>query len=202
MDIGQIAATVYTLGFFGVIGSQAVRVGRRIGYSPITIFSSGTPLEIARVLLVWSYPPMTMVAAWHADVAVFEPISSIARVEIYGLVLLGMGLLLFPVACVNLGDSWRIGLDPRRSVELVTSGIYRWIRHPIYTAFTLMYFGVFLALPTALTALGAVLGITVFTRRAFLEERFLVGQFGDRYRAYMKDTGRLFPRLWMSLNDR
>jgi protein-S-isoprenylcysteine O-methyltransferase Ste14 len=79
---------------------------------------------------------------------------------------------------------------------LITSGPYRFIRHPIYTAFLLILGSTLLISANwliGLTWLGMTL-IEVISRIGF-EENLMLEYFGDRYREYMKTTGRLLPRL-------
>jgi protein-S-isoprenylcysteine O-methyltransferase Ste14 len=83
----------------------------------------------------------------------------------------------------------------RRDHTLVTTGPYRWIRHPFYSSIALA------VVANSLTAANWFLFITgslVFTLlvvRCGREEENLVCRFGDRYRRYMDQTGRFFPRL-------
>ncbi len=80
--------------------------------------------------------------------------------------------------------------------ELVTSGPYRWVRHPLYTAGTLLLASCSLLtaswLIAALTALAVVLISALVMPR---EERALVAKFGDRYRQYQQQTGRWLPKI-------
>jgi len=81
--------------------------------------------------------------------------------------------------------------------QLITGGPYRWMRHPMYTA--LLAVALAWTLLSASLLIGALwLGtmIGLFFTRMPREEAMLLAQFGDDYRAYMKRTGRLLPRLW------
>jgi protein-S-isoprenylcysteine O-methyltransferase Ste14 len=80
--------------------------------------------------------------------------------------------------------------------ELVTSGPYRWVRHPLYTTALAMFLSVGLLQASWIVLLFsavAALLIRLFVIPA--EERQLLAKFGDRYRAYMQRTGRLLPRV-------
>ena len=113
---------------------------------------------------------------------------------------LGVGLGIF---CV-LGIYWLFssigsGITPtsatRQQHQLVTSGPYRWVRHPLYTVGSSMFiaFGM-MADNWFIAALGvlAFIGMAIRTPK---EEANLIEKFGDEYREYMKRTGRFFPRL-------
>ena len=83
----------------------------------------------------------------------------------------------------------------RTDHELVTSGPYRWIRHPLYTFAMLFWIGICLVAANWLLMLllaTAFLGVLL---RTPLEEQRLIDEFGDDYRAYIEQTGRYWPRV-------
>lgn len=80
--------------------------------------------------------------------------------------------------------------------ELVRSGPYRLVRHPIYTAMLGLYAGTALVSGElhALLALGIV--VAAYVRKTSLEERTLGELFGTDYQAYRRDTWALLPGLF------
>jgi protein-S-isoprenylcysteine O-methyltransferase Ste14 len=111
-----------------------------------------------------------------------------------GIALLGFALL--QGAQDTLGKNWS---DTPRMIQeqsLITSGPYQFIRHPIYTAFLLILGSTLLISANWLIGL-AWLGMTVLevASRIDFEENLMLEYFGDPYREYMKQTGRLLPRL-------
>jgi protein-S-isoprenylcysteine O-methyltransferase Ste14 len=95
-----------------------------------------------------------------------------------------------------LGENWSGVLEIRKGHALVTKGPYRFVRHPMYTAFFLIGIGVSLLSANWLVAvsyLGPCAGI--YLVRVPSEEEMMLEQFGDAYREYMQRTGRLIPRL-------
>ena len=84
----------------------------------------------------------------------------------------------------------------KKTHELVTSGPYRWVRHPLYAVFPLMSIAISLLAANwfigGMTLLALVMIVLVVIPK---EEANLIEAFGDEYRAYMKRTGRLLPRL-------
>jgi protein-S-isoprenylcysteine O-methyltransferase Ste14 len=111
-----------------------------------------------------------------------------------GVALLGFCLLQW--AQITLGRNWS---DTPRLMEeqtLTTNGPYRWIRHPIYTAF-LLIFGATLLISANWFIGGlwiAATALNIFTRIEF-EEAAMASRFGDDYLAYIQTTGRLLPRI-------
>jgi len=83
----------------------------------------------------------------------------------------------------------------RKEHQLITSGPYRWVRHPLYTVGSSMFiaFGM-MADNWFIAALGvlAFIGMAIRTPK---EEANLIEKFGDEYQEYMKHTGRFFPKL-------
>jgi protein-S-isoprenylcysteine O-methyltransferase Ste14 len=111
-----------------------------------------------------------------------------------GIALLGFALLQW--SQTTLGKNWSDTPRMIKEQSLVTSGPYRLIRHPIYTAFVLILGSTLLISANWLIGL-AWLGMTILelVSRIRFEEGLMLEYFGDQYREYMKRTGRLLPKL-------
>jgi protein-S-isoprenylcysteine O-methyltransferase Ste14 len=96
---------------------------------------------------------------------------------------------------VIMGNAWRIGIDRKEKNELVTTGPYRWIRHPIYAFQTVMLLGGVLLVPTICSGFIVVLHLIFVFIKARDEEAYLVTVHGEAYRDLMARTGRLLPKL-------
>ena len=80
--------------------------------------------------------------------------------------------------------------------KLVTTGVYRYSRHPAYLAYLAMATGVFLVIPNVITlTLLAYTGIVTYGH-ALEEERKLAEMYGEEYERYRSEVGRFFPRPW------
>ncbi len=112
-----------------------------------------------------------------------------------GLFLGLIALLIFLWVLRSLGQNFSTTLTIHKNQTLVTWGPYRWVRHPMYTSFVLLWIG-FLFLSTnwfiGLTGILAFLWAIVI--RTPKEEQMMIDRFGDEYIAYMKHTGRYLPR--------
>ena len=84
---------------------------------------------------------------------------------------------------------------PRDNASLVMTGPYRWIRHPMYSFGGLLFLAFALLTSSWLIAVSGIVAFFMIALRTRLEERRLIEKFGDRYRNYMRRTGRYFPRL-------
>lgn len=97
----------------------------------------------------------------------------------------------------HLGDNITPTASVRREHRLVTTGPYRFIRHPLYTFGTLWWLGMSLVMASWFTALMTVLTFAAIARRVVCEEAALIERFGDDYRRYMARTPRYIPS-WRS----
>lgn len=113
-----------------------------------------------------------------------------------GTVSLVVGLWLLWRAHADLGRNWSDSLQLRQDHQLITGGIYKHIRHPIYAFGWLLGIAQTLLLPNWIVGLS---GLTSFASLYFLrvprEERMMLEEFGEVYQAYMQRTGRVIPRL-------
>jgi protein-S-isoprenylcysteine O-methyltransferase Ste14 len=107
-----------------------------------------------------------------------------------------LGFVLLQWAQQTLGRNWSDTPRMINEQSLITSGPYRFIRHPIYTAFLLILGSTLLISANWLIGL-AWIGMTVLevASRIDFEENLMLEYFGDQYRNYMKRTGRLLPKL-------
>ena len=106
-----------------------------------------------------------------------------------------VSLLLLVWVQQSLGKYWSTDLQLRKQHILVTSGPYRWVRHPMYTAIFTLLIAFSLLSANWLIVLPCIVGIIVVYARIGKEEAMMIEQFGGEYRDYMKRTGRLLPRL-------
>ncbi len=107
-------------------------------------------------------------------------------------------LWLFWRAHVDLGLNWSITLEMRKNHELVTNGVYRCVRHPMYTAIFLFAFAQGMLLSNWLAGWAGLITFSVlYLSRVRNEEKMMSEAFGDEYTAYAQRTGRLWPR-WNS----
>jgi protein-S-isoprenylcysteine O-methyltransferase Ste14 len=104
---------------------------------------------------------------------------------------------LFGLVAVHraLGRYWSWDLRIQEGHQLVTSGVYRRVRHPMYTTLIAHMAGLALLSASWLFLLLSAFRIVLFYRRIDREEAILIRHFGDQYRDYMNHTGRLFPRF-------
>ncbi len=96
----------------------------------------------------------------------------------------------------DLGRNWSVSLEIREEHELITGGVYRAIRHPMYASIWLWSLSQAMLLENWLAGGSALLTFApLYFSRAPREESMMCEFFGEEYRAYMRRTGRIFPRV-------
>lgn len=114
-----------------------------------------------------------------------------------GLVFAIASLVMFRLTHRALGRNWSISLELRQNHRLITEGVYRHMRHPMYTAFWLWAVAQALLLPNWFAGLAGIVGFgALFFGRIAREERMMMESFGDEYRAYMQRTYRVIPGVY------
>jgi protein-S-isoprenylcysteine O-methyltransferase Ste14 len=123
------------------------------------------------------------------------PLDSVA-IRAVGLLSACAGIALTVLAEFQMGDSWRVGVDPSETTALVEHGLYARIRNPIYSGMVLFAFGLTALAPSLLSVIASlvfVLGIQLQVRG--VEEPYLSERHRQSYTAYAKRAGRFLPRV-------
>ena len=116
--------------------------------------------------------------------------------RIIGVVLGIAALLWFIWVHQSLGNNLSVRLRIKDRQILVTDGPYRWIRHPMYSAFYLLHIAVFFLTANWFIGVTWLAGLTIIILlRISREEKMLLERFGDQYVSYMERTGRFVPRI-------
>lgn len=111
-----------------------------------------------------------------------------------GIAVCAFGIAIAIWARTHLGQNWGMPMSLREGHELVTTGPYAYVRHPIYTGILLAFVGSALVqwFPQVFLLLAF---FAYFVYAAKVEERSMIGQFPNEYPAYMKRTKMLVPFL-------
>jgi protein-S-isoprenylcysteine O-methyltransferase Ste14 len=139
------------------------------------------------VPLVWALTPALRFADY--------PLHPVALAA--GVLCLAAGLWLFARSHADLGTNWSITLEVREGHRLVTDGVYRTLRHPMYAALLLYALGQALVVPNWVAGPSyAVAMALLFALRLGPEERLMRDQFGSAYDDYRRRSKRLVPGVW------
>ncbi len=111
----------------------------------------------------------------------------------------GAGVLTV-VAQVQMGASWRIGVEAGERTDLVTDGLFARVRNPIFSGMLAFVVGLALLVPNLPAVLGAlVAAVTIQAHVRLVEEPNLLAVHGDAYRRWADGTGRFLPGLGRGL---
>jgi len=115
-------------------------------------------------------------------------------IQITGIVIAVIGIAATVYAQLDMGDSWRIGVDPSETTTLVRTGVFGWVRNPIFTAMITFGFGIVLVTPNPVAVAGFVLlVVTIELQVRVVEEPYLLTVHGEAYRDYLASVGRFLP---------
>jgi protein-S-isoprenylcysteine O-methyltransferase Ste14 len=147
--------------------------------------------------------------------AVFAPVLQLAGavsplrvldeswLNIAGIVVAVVGIGATVYAQLDMGDSWRIGVDPSETTTLVRSGVFGVVRNPIFTAMLVFGFGIAMVTPNLVAVIGfALLVVTIELQVRVVEEPYLATVHGDAYRDYLATVGRFLPGAGRSRTTR
>jgi protein-S-isoprenylcysteine O-methyltransferase Ste14 len=123
----------------------------------------------------------------------FVPERGAARISGIVLTFMGAGIAIWARYC--LGQYWSGRVTLKVDHQLIRSGPYAYVRHPLYSGLLLAMAGTAFVVGEWRAVLGVVLGVMEFSRKAAKEEALLASEFGDQYQEYRRQAGFLTPRF-------
>lgn len=111
-------------------------------------------------------------------------------VRYIGIVLVGIGTVVFITAMITMQDSWRAGIPSEEKLQIVTKGIYGVSRNPAFLGFDLTYIGACLAFGNVVLLVFSLVAIIMMHLQILEEERYMEKTFGVEYLSYKKRVGR------------
>ena len=153
---------------------------------------------LEKILLIAMVPPIILLPFLY----LFTPLLAFADYRLppvvlwFGAATMVASLWLFWRSHADLGQNWSVSLELREGHQLVTHGVYRSIRHPMYASIWLWGIAQGMLLQNWFAGWSVMPWFAVgYFLRVPREEKLMCESFGDEYREYMRQTGRLFPRL-------
>jgi len=153
------------------------------------------PVARAASALITAGASAGVVGAWAGSRSA-RPISA---ARLIGLAGMGAALAVVLRAQLDLGASWRIGVNTDEETALVTNGLFERVRNPIFAGMALFGVANAIALPNRATITGAAALVAGIDLQVWLvEEPYLHALHGAAYEQYLRTAGRFAPRLGRS----
>lgn len=159
------------------------------------------PEPLGRLLRVVWYPTVLLwiahplYSAWNPGLA--DPLRNLYHAPIVQFAAVAVAAAAFALTLIcwkRMGKSWRMGIDPNEKTQLIVSGPYAYVRHPIYALSSVMMIASAVAVPTPLMFLLAAIHLTFLQWEAHREEQHLLRVHGEVYGRYLASVGRMIPR--------
>ena len=174
------------------------RVWMSTGVNPVTFGGSDNAhdyigklfkivmLGLTLIVIVFSFAP-----SFHSFLFPVNYLEN-QTVRFAGAALLLISLGWTVIAQIQMGNSWRIGIDAKKKTSLIQNGVFGISRNPIFLGMIVTLIGFFLTIPNAFTLLILVLGFVLIQIQVRLEEEFLTKTHGARYEIFRRQVRRWF----------
>ena len=193
----KIAALGFVLIYFGLlIGCRSYLLYRRTGINPLRPAVQAGARGLNERILGLATLVLPVVALNYAfledNYRYLAPIPYLegALYKNVGLALSAIGLLWTFVAQLQMKDSWRIGIEPTSKTPLITGGLYRYSRNPIYLGLIGAFLGFFLLAPNALSLCFLAIMYSSIALKVRFEEEFLRQTHGTQFLQYASQVRR------------
>ncbi len=187
-DALKIILPVYLAAFFLIaFVGRSYLVWKRTGINPYVVGKTNRPIDFVEGY--YRVPTLVILVttlAYSFLPQVYQYASPIVWLDYFavkavGLTLMGFALIWTATAQMQMGKSWRIGIDAENKTELIERGLFSVSRNPIFLGMRLALFGFFLTLPSAVSLAAVVLADLLMQIQVRLEEDFLRGEHGEKY---------------------
>jgi protein-S-isoprenylcysteine O-methyltransferase len=161
--------------------------------------ASGDMRDRGSRVLIFILSPLGAIAAFAAPYWLPQARISLPPEPVFyaGMALFWLGLVFYVWAVVTLGAYFRTTVQLLDGHRLITSGPYRFLRHPVYTGGTLVFAGMGLAIGNWVSfAASGLLTLIAYVWRIHVEEMALGERFGAEFEAHRKRTWAVIPFLW------
>ena len=195
-----IIATCLTI-YWGTVVVKLIRLARKIGKDPNAIPREPVgqlmrvvwyPVVIIWITFCWLYG----LNRWTGQIWLPTDVASWWPIVSFFAAFLALDATVLTFICWRkMGRSWRIGIDPNEKTELVVTGPYRYVRHPIYALSVAIGLCAIVAVPSVPVLIVAGIHVLFLQIEARREESYLIKVQGKVYEDYRQRVGRFIPRL-------
>ncbi|KAA2223153.1 methyltransferase family protein [Chryseobacterium sediminis] len=184
----------FTISFVGI----SYKVAKQIGKNPNVLPKDGSAYGLVglyfKIILFALFIYAMFLSFFPEDVFSACKISFLEdiTVQYIGFIVMILALIWVITAQIQMKNSWRIGIDNTTKTELVTHGLFRYSRNPIFLGMTISLVGFFLVIPTVIALMFLLIGSILMQIQIRLEEEYLMKEHGQIYTAYKKRVKRMF----------
>ncbi|WP_423128512.1 methyltransferase family protein [Gaoshiqia sp. Z1-71] len=184
---------IFLIVLFIIPGYQAYK---RTGINPVRFTEEETAINYIgkayKVISAIAFITITLNAFIPALMPFLTPVESLKSDYLVwvGYGLLHLSFITIFIAQRNMANEWRIGIDNKNKVNLITKGLFGISRNPIFLGIIIVFIGLFLIIPNVVTAVVLVSGLIVIQVQVRLEEDFLLASLGNEYKEYMTKVKR------------
>lgn len=197
-----LVATLFVI-FLGLWKIKQLKQKKKTGINPNVMASSTSSIQkymnqLIHILSVYAVIIIVLHSVNLQIGSLFRRIDSINFLlfDIIGFVIGLIGLSFCLHAQIKMGISWRVGIDEKVKTDLVTTGLYKYIRNPTYLGLFILNMGVWLIWPTWTIFLMNIIFVVVLDIQVRYEEDYLLLIHGIKYKDYKESTKRYIPYLY------
>lgn len=174
------------------------KVARQIGKNPNVLPKDGSAYGLVglyfKIILFALFIYVMFFSFFPEDISSAFKISFLENITVryIGFIVMILALIWVFTAQIQMKNSWRIGIDNTTKTELVTHGLFRYSRNPIFLGMTISLVGFFLVIPTVIALMFLLIGSILMQIQIRLEEEYLMKEQGQIYKAYKNRVKRMF----------
>ncbi len=149
------------------------------------------------ITLIWVTIILAISFAVYVSLNYYLPVAINPLVEYIGTTMIFVGIIVRLIAVLSLGTLFTVDVTIRKEHRIKKDGLYKYVRHPSYSASLFSFIGMGLTFNNWISLLLVTVPVTlVFIYRIRIEESLLIGYFGTEYTDYKKATKRLIPFVY------
>ena len=192
----SVTVWVYWIGVAIMLWRIRAKFGHRTAARPSNLVERMIwPLWVA-VITGWITFPLTSVWLNRPWISLPEMAHDPFFVQLrLAAAVVGILCLVATICCwIEMGGSWRIAVIPGEKTKLITTGLYAYVRHPIYALSICLMLATVVIVPSPLMIVVALIHFAFMHLKSLVEERSLLSIHGTAYEELCERTGRYFPR--------
>lgn len=190
-----IAYTTFLL--FSIVGRIVMQYRKTgdTGLRPINSKSSVVS-KIASILLFISFLVTFSISIMEA-IGYILPQVSFGKLGMFtGSSLCVSGVIVTVISQYQMGNAWRIGVDETDKTDLITHGLYSYVRNPIYCGVMLFGIGLLFLIPHVYMMFALLIGyLSIELQVRYIEEVYMLNSHGEEFKKYSIKVNRYFPKL-------